>query len=384
MNYTDIFNKYAKVWKFNDFWKRASTAEAALHFISAVGDNESRTMMRNMLAKNVEYYYHDDHASAWADDYGWWGLLGVRAYTYLTQHRDFKLADDYKQLARDAWKKMLKMGYDYANSSHSSYPVPHGCANNNIFGETGAKNTVTNALLLLLSIRLYNTFKESDYLVMAEAQWVWFRSWFELEQFHYLHIIHNNSGKAAPGAALVLERPLGGNYTNIDHPDWEEGLLWSGDQGLILAALVELPNTSATRRISEYLGHGIREALIGPDLVFREAPFFRNYRGEFAEDYFAGRGIMIRNLNCQTVRHFQLEAPINATIRAILNNPLMENITSSPNDLVYVNRFRSLWGRCDNVTEWDATWRSAAERDAIIQALEMDFLAVGVECEILR
>lgn len=383
INYTAIFNRYAEVWEFDDFWKRASTVEAALHFISVVGGNHSHATMQDMLAKNVKYYYETDHEEAWADDFGWWGLLSIRAYAYLVQHHNLSLANSYQQLGRDAWKKMLKLGYDYTNNSYYSYPVPHGCTNNNIAGEVGAKNTVTNALLFLLSVRLYNTFRDADYLAMAKAQWTWFQSWIRLEQFHYLRSVGNNSAVVRINAALIQERPLGGNYTNICHPGWQKGLLWSGDQGLLLAAMTEFQN-SIISEFAEYLGWGIKGLLVGPDLVFREAPFLRICYGDYAEDYFGGRGIIVRNLKCETIRRFELGASINATAYAMLkaqvNNQFMENITLPVDDLAYVNRFCNVWGFCDNITQWVPTWRSEDEQNAIVQALGMDFIATAIEC----
>lgn len=398
INYTTVFDRYVQVWKFGDFWKRANTVDAALHFVSAVGDKYSSTWRNttlDILSNNLDYYYKSDYSSAWADDFGWWGLLGVRAYTYLRKIGNTSLALKYKALANHSWHMMLKTGYDYNNTYYGPDPVPYGCTNSDSIDKSGSKNTVTNALLLLLSIRLYRTFGNIEYLTMVKAQWLWFSRWFQLKEFHYLAMIDDQTALIQPNdrittesnSALIQERPLGGNYTNIYHPKWAEGLVWSGDQGLILAALNELPANLVLAQISYYIGRGIRQALVGPDLIFREAPFHLIYTSDNARDYVGGRGIMVRNLDCKTIAHFQLTGAINATINAMwkaqVKGQFVLNFTTPADDLKYQKYFCNLWGQCDDVMNWNILWSSSNERDAVTQALGIDFLATAIECGIL-
>jgi hypothetical protein len=150
-----------------------------------------------------------------------------------------ELADKYFKLATDlCWEYKINTAYDFTATAK---PVPHGCRNGDAQGlSKGVKNTVTNVLLFLLSVRIYRltlaeNIKDNDkYLDMAYRQWLWFENWFELDKYEYLK-------KTPPYGALVQERPMaffeGSDYTDKTHPPWEEGWVWTGDQGMLAAAL---------------------------------------------------------------------------------------------------------------------------------------------------
>ncbi|HEY5367467.1 MAG TPA: hypothetical protein VIJ75_00625 [Hanamia sp.] len=156
---------------------------------------------------------------------------------------------------------------------------------------------------------------------MAYRQWVWFHSWFNLEKYGYLQ-------KITTGGALVHERPTaffeGSDYKDTAHPTWEKGWLWTGDQGMMVAALTDMlaiKNNLAEwsnrnkadadfkvdvfeKTVNNYinlLSKGIKSALkVNADSIIREAPFNANFGPEFGNDYLAGRGIMMRYLGNST------------------------------------------------------------------------------------
>ena len=130
--------------------------------------------------------------------------------------------------------------------------------------------------------------------MMAYEQWVWFDSWFKLEKYHYLQ-------KISTGGVLVHERPTaffeGSDYTETSHPTWEKGWLWTGDQGMLLAALNEIlsfkndlsgwviknkitPGFSLAKfekevlRYIQLLNKGVKSALVGnTDSYYKRSAF---------------------------------------------------------------------------------------------------------------
>ena len=72
---------------------------------------------------------------------------------------------------------------------------------------------------------------------MAYAQWIWFTEWFKLEEYEYLKQLTTEG-------ALVQERPMaefeGSGYTDKIHPPWAEGWVWTGDQGMLVAAISDM------------------------------------------------------------------------------------------------------------------------------------------------
>src|SRR2546421_11556914 len=208
---TDGFGRFTSVWQFDDFWTRANTFEACLRLVMAArtkwpGDPEVAAMetflRQTMIPANQAYFDSYLSRGMWADDYGWCGIASLTARDYLLSVGDAGSAAAYLAIAEDCWKKMVTEGYD---PSDTARPVPHGCGNGS-GTDPGTKNTVTNANLFVLSLRLYDALKPSGgeiankYLDMTFRQYVWFRSWFESD-YGYLRFVPG-------GSALVQERPI--------------------------------------------------------------------------------------------------------------------------------------------------------------------------------
>ncbi len=206
------FKRFEIVWNFNDFWKRGNTFDACLTFADAMhhkwaGDAKVMAMQKRideMLEENYQYFTSVDPGKLWADDFGWWGLMGINARKHLLRIGNKTLADKYLNLSIHlCWQQEKGHAYDFLDTAK---PVPHGCRNGDANGQNkGVKNTVTNVLFFLLSCRIYRLTREENiadnekYLEMAYRQWVWFDSWFKLEKYEYLQ-------KISTGGALVHEK----------------------------------------------------------------------------------------------------------------------------------------------------------------------------------
>jgi len=379
------FNRYKEVWDFDNFWRRGNTFDACLVFADAArnrwpDDKEVVKMQHDiieMLRKNLAYFNSLDVTDMWADDFGWWGLMALNARKHLLRTGDTKLAGEYFDLAvNKCWEYKKNIAYD---ETDNAIPVPHGCSNGDANGTSkGVKNTVTNVLLFLLSSRIYRLTKEEKisgndkYLDMAYKQWVWFDSWFKLKQFEYLK-------KLTTSGALVQERPMafieGSDYTIKEHPPWEEGWVWSGDQGMLLAALSDMlilkkdlaeylsknhPEKkfdfkdfeNRTRYLTGQIGTGIKNALFSDkDGIVREAPFEASFGPVHGSDYLGGRGIMLRYLGVPDIMHntgVNFKKNISATVDALWQtrekskDQFKPEFTTVENDKLYIQQFRKL------------------------------------------
>ncbi|UKJ09264.1 glycoside hydrolase family 76 protein [Solitalea lacus] len=407
------FRRFETVWNFNDFWKRGNTFDACLTFADAMHNKWPKdagvVAMQNrigeMLDENLKYFSSFDLGGLWADDFGWWGLMALNARKHLLRINDKALADKYLDLSIQCWQQKKTHAYDFTSSAR---PVPHGCRNGDAKGQSkGVKNTVTNVLLFLLSTRIYRlTLKENiadneKYLEMAYRQWMWFNSWFKLKEYEYLKMIVNEG-------ALVQERPTaffeGSDYKETTHPTWEKGWIWTGDQGMLLAALndmLEIKNHLASwisknkidpdfkvevyeKSILTYinlLSKGIQNALVSnSDGIIREAPFMANFGPEFGNDYLAGRGIMMRYLG-------KLKGPgkgidFNKNIRAtadaiwktrdLATNQFKPEFTSLEMDKLYVSQFRRLVGVADDIYQWNIASMNEQQKFGVCQSIGLD------------
>ena len=236
---------------------------------------------------------------------------------------------------------------------------------------------------------------------MAYRQWIWFDSWFKLEKYGYLQKLTN-------GGALVQERPMaffeGSDYKDTTHPTWQKGWVWTGDQGMLLAALTDMlaiKNNLADwirrkkietgfslvdfeKSLNNYinlLSKGIKAALIAnADLIIREAPFNANLGPEFGNDYLAGRGIMMRYLGKLSgqMNPIKFSKTLKATSAAIwqtreaLTNQFKPEFTNIENDKLYVNQYRKLTGMGDDVHKWQIETMNEQQKFGVCQSIGLD------------
>lgn len=414
------FRRFEEVWEFNDFWKRGNTFDACLVFADALHrrwprDTEVISIQKaidGMLEKNYAYFTSFDAGKMWADDFGWWGLMSIHARKHLLRSGDIALANKYSDLGiRLCWQQERDHAYDFTNAAR---PVPHGCRNGDANGQNkGVKNTVTNVLLFLLSCRIYRLTLEENladnekYLEMAYRQWVWFDSWFQLVQYGYMQ-------KVKSGGGLVQERPTAffnsSDYADITHPTWEKGWVWSGDQGMLVAALTEMlaiKNELATwieknkidprfrvdtfvktaNRYLSLLKTGIRSALVSnADGIIREAPFKASFGPEFGNDYLAGRGIMMRYLGGvgKEQARDNFDSSIRTTADAIwrtrdkVTNQFRPEFTMNANDKMYVAQYRNLTGLGDDVHKWQIDAMNEQQKFGVCQSIGLDALGAAL------
>ena len=416
------FDRFEEVWDFNDFWKRGNTFDACLTFADAAhqqwpNDPEVATIqlkINDMLKENLAFFNRFDPGGLWADDFGWWGLMGLNAYKHLKRTGQTDLAEKYLKLSTDlCWEYKRNTAYD---DSPLAIPVPHGCRNGDANGVSlGVKNTVTNALLFLLSSRIYRLSLEEDidentkYLDMAYRQWLWFNQWFELQEYEYLK-------KTSPSGALVQERPMafieGSDYIFKEHPPWAEGWVWSGDQGMVIAALTDMylvrhqlndwiikndidanfDVTAFEKRVLfliHEIGQGIQTALTGKhDDIIREAPCLSSFGPIHGNDYLAGRGILMRYIGAKEEKALlgvDLSINIKATADAIWqtrnkeNNQFQPEFTSRENDELYIENFRKVWGLADNVYKWDIKKMKKQNKLGVCQSIGLDALGAAIK-----
>jgi hypothetical protein len=319
------------------------------------------------------------------------------------------LAEQYFALSTNlCWEYKRKTAYDLTPDAK---PVPHGCRNGDANGVSrGVKNTVTNVLLFLLSSRICRmaladgTVPERKHLAMAWAQWQWFSRWFALNEYQYLK-------RLSPSAALVQERPMacfdGSDYQETVHPPWAEGWIWTGDQGMLIAALADMlalkvalrewlneTGTSTAsfeadlRRIIAMLGNGIALGLVGAsDGIFREAPCLSSFGPNHGNDYLAGRGIMMRYLGDPEIailtgidHRGSIDAIVDALwhTRDASHDQFQPEFTSEHDDRLYIAQYMKLTGAADDVHIWDHQAMDEPQKNGVCQSIGLDALGAAI------
>jgi hypothetical protein len=403
-------------WEIPDFWKRANTCDACVVLLDTLftqnpNDQQVGEMCKEfqvILEKNLECFCGENLNNKWSDDFGWWGLLGVNAYQFLMKQGNRELADKYLNLACTCYERMVDTGCDH---DKTVLPVPFGCRNAmEDSPNIGVKNTVVNGLLLLLSTKLctvqfHNSLNVPDgFLVTAYNQWIWFSEWFELNQCNYLKHFKNDNE-----AALVCERPLdfrdGSSYKDMSHPDWAPNWVWSGDNGLLIGAFLNLialkdklakfadqqrPDwkfnenafSSKIQDITKKLIRGVQKGIIGQDGIFYEPPCPSSYVTN-ANDYFGGRGILVRYMDLLKIEEFSgidLKENVEKTVEAlwstrdVVSGQFKAEFTNLEDRKAYAKQFNLLWGDTGQVITWDLD-SNPKIKDPICQAVGLDFIA---------
>ncbi len=416
------FKRFEEVWDFFDFWKRGNTFDACLVFANAVQQRwpndpqvkEMNETIYKMLEQNLTFFKGVKVDVMWADDFGWWGLMALNARKFLLTMHKVELADEFWKLSNDlCWEYKKKTAYDHTTDAK---PVPHGCRNGDASGQSlGVKNTVTNVLLFLLSTRIYRVAKQEQrpdtekYLDMAYRQWLWFTNWFKLDEYEFLK-------KLTTEGALVQERPMaefeGSSYTEKIHPPWAEGWVWTGDQGMLVAALSDMieekedyakfvskNNLDAdfnadefetkAKKIIQLIGKGVKNALVSDaEGLIHEAACLSSLGPAHGGDYLAGRGIMMRYLGSEQEKALlgvNLDEAVRKTAKAIwetrdmANNQFQPEYTTAENDKLYVEQFRKVWGLADDVQKWELSTMPEDHKEGVCQAVGMDIIGAAIK-----
>jgi hypothetical protein len=357
----DVFTEWGHLWA------KANQAHSYLRFAEVASKcyptlvNPSTDLDWYVLMKDPQNLFFGDLWNAitsatdtprfWVDDYGWCGLACIKvAETY--RNLNFVPPSDSNGHTWMEWRDKaficMQLMFKAAQSSASQggSPVANGLSNQPIVDPSGfyLKNTVTNALYFLLPMTLYDWCKQypsdspapaisnAGLLQIAWMQYSWFRDWFAVKPnappgvwnkgipFNYYH---RQTPNLRNYFALIEDRPVAFDPDTYDPEgvvEWSPDGVWSGDQGLMLAAMalfyiyaqdlhevLFMPQTTVTevqdnikqwflevaRGVWLYLCSDTANNPAG-DFVLREAPFSFTFGTEYVIDYMCGRAVLAR------------------------------------------------------------------------------------------
>lgn len=206
----------------------------------------------------------------WVDDYGWWGVLFMKAHDHA-----HALGYDDPELV----KKLLT----YAHNCHSrmlkEWDEKNGGIRNTAKSDTNShRNAITNQLFVLLSSRLHLATAKTEYAQSARKTYEWMKS----------QSFYNAEG-------FVRELPQ--DESDQSNKEW----LWSGDQGVNLGALSAYSEfedkTELSKKIKDCADKLITTSVfVDPDGILHEANYVENFSENFAQDFGVGKGVLMRYL----------------------------------------------------------------------------------------
>jgi hypothetical protein len=285
--------------KCNNYWRLGNAFDSLTdymrwwggpdHALPAIIYNKYQTLV------NPDTWNRSD---CWYDDYGWWGIASAKAYD---PAYDFFFTGDnkknFQQLALDCWRTFndgkpdSTAGWNYKGAPNvwtnrdngnpdenywnqkANWATPrfdngvgsglHGVWQYEIFREKRLNEcsyynpcdpkkvylgpfqlTVVNALYFLLALRLYNVARDQSMRQPVLDEYGFLRAWFS-DSLGADSLLLSFGDTAKPPALLVRERittyaEIDGQYPPVKQWYGMLGACWGGDQGLMIAALVEL------------------------------------------------------------------------------------------------------------------------------------------------
>ena len=285
--------------KCSDYWKLGNAFDSLTDYMRWWGGPDiglAKTVYDRYITLTAPGPTDPKPSDCWYDDYGWWGIASAKAYD---PAYDFFFTGEYKAkfqaIAKSCWKTFNEgkpgstTGWNYKGAPNAwtnrdnghpdtnywdlkaNWATPrfdkgvgsglHGVWQYEIFHEKrlnecsyynpcDPKNvplgpfqlTVVNALYFLLALRLYNVAQQPVKQSILD-EWGFFRAWFS-NSLGVNSLLLSFGDTSVPPALLVRERvttyaEIDGEYPLVKQWGGKLGACWNGDQGLMIAALVE-------------------------------------------------------------------------------------------------------------------------------------------------
>ena len=351
----------------SDYWKLGNAFDSMTDFLRWWGGKDlALPGIVNDRYNALTSPTNPHRTDCWYDDYGWWGIASAKAYD---SAYGFFFDGDYQQKFQDIAQKcwtILNTGkpgeaWNYQGAPNAWTNRDNGQPDNNywnqkanwstprfgngvgsglqgvwqydIFHENRLnecspsnpsdpnkkvlgpyQNTVVNALYFLLALRLYNVAKDQSTQQPILDEYGFLKAWFSNALGNDSLLLSFGDTSVAP-ALLVRERvttyaEIDGQYPPMQYFNKERDACWAGDQGLLIAALVEVQQmfhdpTAADTTLS--ILKGVVTKMIDPNGVI--LPYYGNM-GDYA-DYKCGEGIFTR---CLLYAYSQPNSPLKAFV----------------------------------------------------------------------
>lgn len=198
----------------------------------------------------------------WYDDYCWWGIAALKA-SQRPHFFECLHAALFSGIADLSWQPVYRHAPNvWKNADQDAFkryaPLYDGGVWNWIYAENeiagvpftpsvpgqedqlrGIQNTVTNALYWVLMARLYNARRRPEFRRRAELEYSFFKHWFydpNSEKSLLYYYDSSDREKALVRERVSVYKEYEGKSMSV--PGYKPELVWTGDQGLILGALV--------------------------------------------------------------------------------------------------------------------------------------------------
>lgn len=238
------------------YWRLGHTFDTALDYFDVVCHQAAEAFGGKALERFEHVTDPAQWATYWYDDHGWWGVASHRAagrpQWFGTLTKSFNQISErcwatMDELAPTVWQRRPRPGGE--DRFAALQPRIEGGVWNSDWSVTGSKpcdptdrsgqklcgyqNTVTNLLYLILAQRRYETFHLPPDAAAAERDYGFLTEWFNLASSKDALLNRYRASRFVVRAEVST-------YASFKHvTEYEPNFAWAGDQGLLLAVLID-------------------------------------------------------------------------------------------------------------------------------------------------
>lgn len=289
-----------------NFWRIANAFTTLIDFFAIT--QQSGISLGNSV---YDAFQDKNNPGWWYDDYGWWTVAFLQAARF--SRYVGKDPATWRQLAQICWDEMQPATQVWAKADKQIFALAKprfdgGCWNHDFvqvscdpvnppdfWPACGIQNTVTNAQYLVAAARFSRT---AD----ARRQYDWLSSWFfdsSLSLDQRLLVTYEGAGALVRERVSTFAMAPDGKYPPT--PNYDKDRHWTGDQGILLGALLEMVSLDPPRRdeywaMARSMLNAVRIRLVNGNQILQPWMPANSFDSSYATDYGTGAGVFMRYL----------------------------------------------------------------------------------------
>ncbi len=289
-----------------NYWQLGNAFGAIIEFCQAIAP-DSWSVLDDIYAKQQLFEQRNKIDCLWFDDYLWWAIASLE-----TKKPNNPLEPRWIEVFNSNWDQALRGLKVWDNHQDRQRYKPfrprfdNGIWNaewnprdpwSDAAGLKGIQNAVVNTLFLTAAAQATNLrdYLGKDYSGFVNQEYGFLQQWFDPELANDC-LLYTFQGRNRENCALIHER-VNTFYDKSLDPHYDPKFFWTGDQGLLLAALMSMslmpgvPDPVGYITFAREIINGVNNHLVDAQKLL---PWPKDVFPPDTDDYNSGTGVFTR------------------------------------------------------------------------------------------